>query len=131
MRPVPHLERIINKKMRLPPDRTYQSSTLKAGPRRMNTWILDTAIARLLSTNAVVLTEPPNAQMVGYPDVIQIGICGSVPTSWLRGREHPSGIFQSEVVVHRLVEPLLATEIALSCLNRCVSKQELNLVKFS
>jgi len=31
----------------------------------MNTWTLDTAIARLLSTNAVVLTEPPNYQMVG------------------------------------------------------------------
>jgi hypothetical protein len=37
----------------------------------MNTWILDTAIARLLSTNAVVLTEQPNAQMVGYPEAIQ------------------------------------------------------------
>jgi hypothetical protein len=34
----------------------------------MNTWILDTAIARLLSTNAVVLTEPPNSQIVGKPD---------------------------------------------------------------
>ena len=33
----------------------------------MNTWIFDTAIARLLSTNAVVLTEPPNSQMVGNP----------------------------------------------------------------
>ena len=31
----------------------------------MNTWVLDTAIARLLSTNAVVLTEQPNSQMVG------------------------------------------------------------------
>jgi hypothetical protein len=31
----------------------------------MNTWVLDTAIARLLSTNAVVLTEPLNSQMVG------------------------------------------------------------------
>jgi hypothetical protein len=37
----------------------------------MNTWILDTAIARLLSTSAVVLTEPPNSQMVGNPEVIQ------------------------------------------------------------
>jgi len=36
----------------------------------MNTWILDTAIARLLSKNAVVLTEQPNAQMVGNPEVI-------------------------------------------------------------
>ncbi len=29
----------------------------------MNTWILDTAIARLLSTNAVMLTEQPNSLM--------------------------------------------------------------------
>ena len=34
----------------------------------MNTWILDTAIARLLSTNAVVSTEQPNSQMVGYSE---------------------------------------------------------------
>jgi len=33
----------------------------------MNTWILDTAMARLLSTNASVLTEQPNSQMVGKP----------------------------------------------------------------
>ena len=42
-----------------------------------------------------------------------------------------SGVFQSEVVVHRLAEFLFATEIALSCLNRCVPKQKLNLLKFS
>ncbi len=37
----------------------------------MNTSILDTALARLLSTNAaVVLTEPPNSQMVGKCEVI-------------------------------------------------------------
>ncbi len=35
----------------------------------MNTWILDTAIARLLSTNAVVLTESPNSQIVGNSEV--------------------------------------------------------------
>jgi len=34
----------------------------------MNTWIFDTAIARLLSANAVVLAEEPNSQMVGKPD---------------------------------------------------------------
>ena len=34
----------------------------------MNTWMLDSAIARLLSTNAVVLTEQPNSQMVGKPE---------------------------------------------------------------
>jgi hypothetical protein len=34
----------------------------------MNPWILDTAIARLLSSNAVVLTEPPDSQIVGNLD---------------------------------------------------------------
>ena len=43
----------------------------------------------------------------------------------------PSGFSQSEVVVHRLAEFLLAAQIALSCLNRCVPKQKLNLLKFS
>jgi hypothetical protein len=43
----------------------------------------------------------------------------------------PSGVFQSEVVVHRVAEFLLATEITFSRLNRCVSKQQLNLLKFS
>src|ERR1022692_5339615 len=42
----------------------------------MNTWILDTAIARLLSTNAVVLTGPPNSQMVGKP---YLGITSRLP----------------------------------------------------
>jgi hypothetical protein len=39
----------------------------------MNTWILDTAIARLLSTNAVVLAEQPNAQMVASLDRKRLG----------------------------------------------------------
>jgi len=65
MRPVPHLEQIIDKDDASRLIVRTKSSTLKAGPRRMNTWILDTAIARLLSTNAVVLTELPNSQMVG------------------------------------------------------------------
>jgi hypothetical protein len=43
----------------------------------------------------------------------------------------PSGVFQSEVIVHRVAEVLLAAELAFSCLNRCVPKQELNLFKFS
>ena len=43
----------------------------------------------------------------------------------------PSSVLQAEMVVDRLAEFLLAAEIALSCLNRCVSKQELNLLKFS
>jgi len=42
----------------------------------MNTWILDAAIARLLSTNAVVLTEQPNSQMVGNP---YLGITSGFP----------------------------------------------------
>ena len=42
-----------------------------------------------------------------------------------------SGVFQSEVVVHCLAEFLLAAEITLCCLNRRVSKQKLNLLKFS
>jgi len=53
----------------------------------MNTWILDTAIARLLSTNAVVLTEQPNSQMVGKLEVIpKTGSWErSEPRCWLRG----------------------------------------------
>ena len=43
----------------------------------------------------------------------------------------PSGVFQSEFVVHCLAESLLAAEITLGGLNRRVSKQELNLLKFS
>ena len=42
--------------------------------------------------------------------------------SRLRGRDQPSGVFQSKVVVHGLAEFLLAAEIPLGCLNRCVSK---------
>jgi hypothetical protein len=42
-----------------------------------------------------------------------------------------SGVFQPEFVVHCLAESLLAAEITLGGLNRCVSKQELNLLKFS
>ncbi len=41
------------------------------------------------------------------------------------------GALQSEVVVHRMAEFLLAAEIPFSCLNRCVPKQKLNLLKFS
>jgi len=40
----------------------------------MNTWILDTAIARLLSTNALVLTEPPHSQMVDQPELSRNGL---------------------------------------------------------
>src|SRR5205085_3811927 len=60
------VHRVIDKRPRLPPDRTYQSSTLRAGPTRMNAWTVKTALARLLSINAVGLTGPPNSQVVGY-----------------------------------------------------------------
>jgi hypothetical protein len=43
----------------------------------------------------------------------------------------PSGIFQPESVVHSFTVSLLAAEITFGGLNRCVSKQELNLLKFS
>jgi hypothetical protein len=42
----------------------------------------------------------------------------------------PLGVFQPEFVVHCLAESLLAAE-TFGGLNRCVSKQELNLLKFS
>jgi hypothetical protein len=51
--------------------------------------------------------------------------------SRLRGHVHPSGVFQPKVVVHSLAEFLLAAEIPLGCLNRCVSKKKLNLLKFA
>jgi hypothetical protein len=37
----------------------------------------------------------------------------------------------SEPVVNRATQPLLASEVSLSCLNRNVPEQELNLVEFS
>jgi hypothetical protein len=43
----------------------------------------------------------------------------------------PSGVFQSEVVVHRVVEFLLAAKITLRCLHRSVPQQKLNLLKFA
>jgi hypothetical protein len=39
----------------------------------MNTWILDTALVRLLSMDAVMLTEPPNSQMVANREAGQTG----------------------------------------------------------
>jgi hypothetical protein len=39
----------------------------------MNAWMPDSAIARLLSTNGVVLTGPPNSRMVGNVEIIQQG----------------------------------------------------------
>src|SRR5437870_1582129 len=49
----------------------------------------------------------------------------------LRGHCHLSAVFQSEIVVHGMAEFLLAAEIPLGCLNRCVAKEKLNLLKFS
>ena len=59
-----------------------------------------------------------------------------VRSSWLsrsrfRGHCHLSAVFQSEIVVHGMAEFLLAAEIPLGCLNRCVAKEKLNLLKFS
>jgi hypothetical protein len=54
-----------------------------------------------------------------------------VPGSRLRGHCHLSAVFQSEIVVHGMAEFLLAAEIPLGCLNRCVAKEKLNLLKFS
>ncbi|MGA8766765.1 MAG: hypothetical protein WB559_07090 [Candidatus Acidiferrales bacterium] len=47
------------------------------------------------------------------------------------GRDPPSWVLQSEIVVHHFADFLLAAEIAISYLNRCMPKQELNLFKFS
>lgn len=49
----------------------------------------------------------------------------------LGGVTTPSGVLQSEVVVYSLAQFLLEAKIALSCLNRCVPRQILNLLKFS
>jgi hypothetical protein len=43
----------------------------------------------------------------------------------------PSGVFQPEFVVHGLAESLLADKIMFDGLNRCMSKQELNVLKLS
>ena len=64
------------------------------------------------------------ACITGKPEVIP------GPEVRLWGVTTPSGVFQSEVVVHRLREFLFAAEIALSCLNRGLPKQKLNLLKF-
>ena len=51
--------------------------------------------------------------------------------SRLQGHCHLSAVFQSEIVVHGMADFLLAAEIPLGCLNRCVAKEKLNLLKFS
>jgi len=42
-----------------------------------------------------------------------------------------SDIFRTQVVIHRVSQFLFAAQIMLGRLNGCVTKQELNLVKFS
>ena len=42
-----------------------------------------------------------------------------------------SDFFQTQVVIHRVSQFLFASQIVLGRLNRCVTKQELNLFKFS
>jgi hypothetical protein len=42
-----------------------------------------------------------------------------------------SHVFQSQVVIHRMSQFLFASKIVLGRLNRCMPKQELNLIKFS
>jgi hypothetical protein len=70
MRPVPHLARIIDRDDASRLIVRTKSSTLKAGPRRMNTWMLDTAIARLPSINAVCVDRtvqlPDGRQALPY-----------------------------------------------------------------
>jgi hypothetical protein len=63
---------------------------------------------------------------------VRDGQTGVIPARSRLGGHHysPSGIFQPESVVHSLAESLLAAEITFGGLNRCVSKQELNLLKF-
>jgi hypothetical protein len=42
-----------------------------------------------------------------------------------------SGVLKPEVVIDRVTELLLAAEVTLRRLNRCVSEQELDLLQFS
>jgi len=66
------------------------------------------------------------------PEVVQRRrISGARARSRLRGHCHLSAVFQSEIVVHGMAEFLLAAEIPLGGLNRCVAKEKLNLLKFS
>jgi len=65
---------------------------------------------------------PESSERISADQYREVGL-GAITT--------PSGVFQPEFVVHCLAESLLAAEITLSGLNRCVSKQELNLLKFS
>jgi|SRR5271157_2776475 len=46
---------------------------------------------------------------------------GTCPEVGLEAVTTPLSVLQPKVVVHRLAESLLAAEITLSCLNRCVS----------
>ena len=45
--------------------------------------------------------------------------------------QRPLGVFQTEVVVDRMAEFLLAAQVTLGGLNRCVAEKELDLLQFS
>lgn len=51
-----------------------------------------------------------------------------VPTVWSRGNGPYS---KRETVIHRVTKVLLAAKISLRSLNRCVTQQKLNLLKFT
>jgi hypothetical protein len=53
---------------------------------------------------------------------------GLVPTVWSKGNDPYS---KREAVIHRVTKVLLAAKIALRSLNRCVTQQKLNLLKFT
>jgi hypothetical protein len=60
-----------------------------------------------------------NLQITSQPE------CAGFSTHWPEvglGAITPSGVFQSEIVIHCLAESLLAAEITFGGLNRCVSK---------
>ena len=68
--------------------------------------------------------------MTGKPEV-ELREEASVPEVGFGAITTPSGVFQPEFVVHGLAESLLAAKITFGSLNRCMSEQKLNLLKFS
>lgn len=68
-------------------------------------------------------------RLMGYPEIELLR--AKRTRSRLGDNEKASGILQAEIVVHSLVEFLLATKILLRRLNRCMPKQKLNLLKLT